>query len=267
MWCLPTGFAEAGESIESAAIRELKEETSIQGEILNLIDVDSCQNILYGDLLFLTFEAEHISGTPKPGSDAIGAKFFPLNKIPRLAFQSNTRAIDSYRNTKSDQWAIVDSFNLASRFKNFDTRYTKFLSDGLVRVVEKNSEEIVRLWIEDVTTHSLTSGYRRLNPIWMLKGVSKILSHFGKWLDGYIDKDIQTIYIQLGKGSKREGLLLSEVISSWGLLRKHIWEYTIGSLDWTKPVDIYMVLELGHRFVSFFEKAIYYTVKGYEDKI
>jgi NADH pyrophosphatase NudC (nudix superfamily) len=52
LWCLPSGFAEAGESIEEAALRELKEETGIKGKIIKLLDVDSYKSRFYGDLLF-----------------------------------------------------------------------------------------------------------------------------------------------------------------------------------------------------------------------
>ena len=40
LWCLPMGFAESGESIESAALRELEEEAGIQGKILGLVNVE-----------------------------------------------------------------------------------------------------------------------------------------------------------------------------------------------------------------------------------
>jgi len=78
MWCLPSGFAEVDESIEDAAVRELEEETGVKGKIISLVDVDSCSNYFYGDLIFLTFEAVQIGGSLAPGSD------IPSEKSPVL---------------------------------------------------------------------------------------------------------------------------------------------------------------------------------------
>jgi len=35
---------------------------------------------------------------------------------------------------------------------------------------------------------------------------------------------------------------------------------------WQKTLDIYMALELDRRIVVFFDKAAFYTTKGYEGK-
>ncbi len=266
MWCLPTGFAETGESIEEAALRELREETGISGRILSLVDVDSCTNYFYGDLLFVTFEAEQEGGLLLPGDDCVETRYFPLRKIPRLAFGSNTRAVNNFILGKAEQWAIFDSFNQALGSGPHEKIERTLLSDHLVRIIEHNAEEIVRHWIDVVVSNPSTAGYSRLSPSWMFKGVSQILSQFGKWLSGYYgDSDIRDFYVRLGKGSRREGLLLTEVLSALTLLRKLTWEFAVRSGMLQKTIDIYTALELGQRVITFFDKAGLNIAKGYED--
>jgi len=111
LWCLPTGFAEAGESIQDAALRELHEETGIKGKITRLLDVDSYKSRFYGDLLFLTFVAEKTGGKVRAGDDSAQARFYPIDEIPPLAFRPNDRALSAYIKSKKDYWAILDSIS------------------------------------------------------------------------------------------------------------------------------------------------------------
>ena len=100
-WCLPSGFAEIGESIQDAALRELEEETGIQGMVTSLVDVDWTKNYYYGDLIFHTFEVVQTGGIAKAGDDAIAVKYFPIHDTPKLAFKPNTKALESFINSKS----------------------------------------------------------------------------------------------------------------------------------------------------------------------
>ena len=63
MWCLPIGFAELGETIAEAALRELHEETGVTGRVVRLIDAESSwTGAFYGDVLVVTFEVEKLLG-------------------------------------------------------------------------------------------------------------------------------------------------------------------------------------------------------------
>jgi ADP-ribose pyrophosphatase YjhB (NUDIX family) len=96
MWCFPIGFAECGESIEEAALRELKEESGVEGLIVGLLDVCSDQTGMYGEVVVVTFRAEKVGGTEGPGDDACDVGYFSLAEMPQLAFSSQERALEKF---------------------------------------------------------------------------------------------------------------------------------------------------------------------------
>lgn len=98
-WAIPGGFVEYGESFEETAIREAKEETGLDIELL-------CQMHVYShperDPRFHTATLVFIAraeGEPVGGDDAKRAKLFALDELPPLAFDHG-RIINDYVNFK-----------------------------------------------------------------------------------------------------------------------------------------------------------------------
>ena len=90
MWALPGGKLNCGkETLEEAAIRELREETSIiVGEKdLSILAVNSKPDRdprgHYIDHVFIALE---FRGEPKAGDDASEVKYFEFGNLPPLAF-------------------------------------------------------------------------------------------------------------------------------------------------------------------------------------
>lgn len=269
MWCFPIGFAEVGESIEDAALRELKEETGVDGKIIQLIDVSSHTNPLYGDLLIVSFEAEKIGGSEVPGDDASECRYFPIMSLPKLAFDSQTRAAEKYIELKKDLWNMYDSLEtfVEGTIQNRITYPGNLLSDELVNAVEQHSEKIVSLWLNDILSNPSTKGYRNADKEDLLKRAMFILGQFESWLkDEKGESEFKAFYTSLGIDRHRDGIPLEETISSLSLLKKHIWMFTYSFGVWEKAVDIYRMFELGERLVYFFDRAAYYTVMGYLKK-
>jgi 8-oxo-dGTP diphosphatase len=91
-WALPSGFVEADEIPEQTVLRELKEETGINGTLGHLIGVYTEPTRTYGNILLIAYEIKYHAGKPRARTDTVDAEFFPLRKLPKIPFASH-RAI------------------------------------------------------------------------------------------------------------------------------------------------------------------------------
>ncbi len=79
---LPGGFVEVGESVEEAAVREIKEETGLEVKLSGLLGVYSKPD---RDPRFHVVSVVFIGdaiGEPKAGSDAKKVRIFKVEEIP-----------------------------------------------------------------------------------------------------------------------------------------------------------------------------------------
>lgn len=92
-WALPSGFIEIDETPEAACLRELKEETGLEGEILHLVGVYSQESSLYKNVLIIGYKVK-ATGRIKPGSDSQEVQYFPLHSLPEIPFSSHVKMIE-----------------------------------------------------------------------------------------------------------------------------------------------------------------------------
>lgn len=81
-WALPGGFVEYGESVEDAAIREAKEETSIDVELIDLVNVYSKPDRdPRGHTITVAYIAKGDISKRKADSDASDIEIFSHEKL------------------------------------------------------------------------------------------------------------------------------------------------------------------------------------------
>ena len=93
-WSLPGGRIEPGERAVKAALRELREETGVEAEIVGLVDVvDGVFPEAGRHYVLIDYAARWLSGNPVAGDDAAEARFMPLAEAEALVDWAETRRI------------------------------------------------------------------------------------------------------------------------------------------------------------------------------
>ena len=99
-WAIPGGFVDYGESLEEAAVREAKEETSLDVELVRQFHAYSDPK---RDPRFHTVSTVFIAkadGTPKAADDAAEIAVFRKDSLPQPLCFDHAHILDDYFNSR-----------------------------------------------------------------------------------------------------------------------------------------------------------------------
>lgn len=270
MWCLPIGFAESGEEVKDAALRELEEESGVKGKIVRLIDVDTVDNDFYGSLAIVTYEVSAVGGRLRPGDDAEDARYVSIFDLPALAWSSNEKAVGIYRDMYRDTWAMIDSFRQLfpdsgppHAVAPEPSTHGSLLSNILVKMIDRDREEISLAWAGEVKAGipSLAAHMDVLMDInrMVLRGVQEGLERQRTTFD-------RGRLVEAGRELGRLALPLPDILDALALSRKNIWVHVISKRILSSPLEIYSTLELNNRIIFLYDKVNHLITEGYVDQ-
>ncbi|MCC6237199.1 MAG: NUDIX hydrolase [Dehalococcoidia bacterium] len=97
LWDVPGGWVEYDEDVREAARRELLEETGLEVRVGEPYEVLSNFHSPEAHTVGIWFRGEAVGGTLEAGDDASEARFFPLDALPELAFETDRRVLERLR--------------------------------------------------------------------------------------------------------------------------------------------------------------------------
>ena len=95
-WALPGGFVEVGESLEQAAVREAKEETCLDVELLGQFHTYSDPNRDPRMHCISTVFVARATGTPKAEDDAKAVAIYPKDQLPDVLAFDHRKILEDY---------------------------------------------------------------------------------------------------------------------------------------------------------------------------
>jgi hypothetical protein len=149
------------------------------------------------------------------------------------------------------------------------------LAIRLIRLVENHAKSLTSEAMQDVLTNENTLSFRRVPKAELEPRIAALYENLGKWIGNPNDDEIRQEYEPWGRTRFREGIPFSEIIYVLMLTKKHlrkfIREHGLVTFsgdrvtpDELVPVELYAIQELNYLVGDFFDKALYYLVRGYE---
>ena len=135
----------------------------------------------------------------------------------------------------------------------------------LMHQIETHADELSEQVIQAVRTSPRTRSMGELSEAELKSRFFDLFRHFGRWISEKNEDEIEGTYGELGQRRCREGMPLNELIYALILVKQHVWDYVLKNVMPVSEGRLYEEELLGEMLGKFFDRALYHTVRGYEE--
>jgi hypothetical protein len=138
------------------------------------------------------------------------------------------------------------------------------IAGRLVRLIEKNSEQLSRELSEKVWNSPRCSDLHKIPPDELKARTREIYQNLNNWLMAMTEAEIEQRYTELGARRAAQGVAYSHFLWAITATREHMVAFVQREGLSDTAVDLHGELELIRLLGQFFDRALYYTAVGYE---
>jgi hypothetical protein len=148
-------------------------------------------------------------------------------------------------------------------------------SRRLIELIETHAESLTQEVVRDVLSNEHTRSHVRIPKDELASRILALYQNLGNWIGDPEDDAIRTEYEHWGRIRCRQGIPTSEIAFCLILIKKHLRLYirehaaVVFSGDRLvagemAPLELYSIQELNYVVGDFFDRALYYLLRGYE---
>jgi hypothetical protein len=138
------------------------------------------------------------------------------------------------------------------------------LAHRLMRMIETHSEALTESLEARIVKSERCADYRHVSSDELKTLVGGIYSQLGQWLVTKTEQDIERRYMTIGTRRAEQCVPVSQLLWCIVLVKENLWEYLKDNETLENTTEIFGELELMQMVDQFFDRAMYYAVRGHE---
>jgi hypothetical protein len=151
------------------------------------------------------------------------------------------------------------------------------LSARLIELIQTHADALTREALQDLATNPRTRGFHLVPRDELQARVFTTYHNLETWIGDPSDDAVRADYESWGARRFRQGIPLSEIVYALILIKHHLRRFVRDhglvqySGDRVAPgellgVQLYTIQELNYMVGEFFDRAMYYLARGYEQE-
>ena len=147
----------------------------------------------------------------------------------------------------------------------------------LVELIEIHARELTSDVARDLATNERTRGFGAVRQEDLEQRIFQILNHLGNWIGEPRSETVQAEFIDWGRRRFDEGIPLSQLLYAAIIIKQHLRRYISDNglvdasfprveNDYVLPLHLHSLQELNIQVSRFFDEAVYYLARGYEQR-
>lgn len=134
----------------------------------------------------------------------------------------------------------------------------------LVNLIEKHCDELAKTLAHRLHRSSRTAGFLVIPREELVHATGDLYRNLGDWLLSKTEDEIEKRFTEVGKRRHTQKVPLDDVV--WGIIlsKETLWNFLRHESLADHALDLFNELEFMQLLDGFFDRAVYYAVKGYE---